>query len=198
MQLTEQVEYGHQFKDALASYQQCQMEEAEQQARLDIRERWKTFISKASSRFSAAEAALSKAKINDIDAEYKSMYKDIMKVGGVVPDLQRADDKEDLNVELSDFHCQRKVSARALLSESYRNALAISVFLAAVMKHSGAPRFVVLDDVTSSFDAGHQFYLMERIRTKLQHPQNANGLQFIILSHYGLHPVPHEKGVLPR
>ena len=186
VQLTEQVEYGRQFKEALASYKQGQSEEAEQQVRLDIRERWRTFISKASTRFSAAEAALSKDKINDIDAEYKSMYKDIMQVGDVVPDLQRADDKEDLNVELSDFHGQHNLSARALLSESYRNAVAISVFLAAAMKHSGAPRFVVLDDVTSSFDAGHQFYLMELIRTKLQHSQNADGLQFIILSHDGL------------
>ena len=186
VQLTEQVEYGRQFNDALAIYNQGQSEEAEQQARLDIRERWKTFITKASSSFSGAEAELSKAKINDIDAEYKSMYKDIMQVGDVVPDLQRADDKEDLNVELSDFHGQHKLSARALLSESYRNALAISVFLAAAMKHTGAPRFVVLDDVTSSFDAGHQFYLMELIRTKLQHPQNGDGLQFIILSHDGL------------
>lgn len=186
VQLTEQVEYGRQFKDALDNYKQGRVEEAEQQGRLDIREKWKTFISKASSRFSAAEAAMSKAKINDIDAEYKSMYKDIMQVGDVVPDLQRAGDKEDLNVELSDFHGQRKLSARALLSESYRNALAISVFLAAAMKHSGAPRFVVLDDVTSSFDAGHQFYLMELIRTKLQYSQNADGLQFIILSHDGL------------
>lgn len=186
VQLTEQVEYGLQFKNALFSYKQSQTEEAEQQARLDIRERWKTFISKASLQFSAAEAALSKAKITDIDAEYKSMYKEIMQVGDVVPDLQRADDKEDLNVELSDFHGQHRLSARALLSESYRNALAISVFLAAAMRHSGAPRFVVLDDVTSSFDAGHQFYLMELIRTKLQHPQNLDGLQFIILSHDGL------------
>ncbi|MCB9992248.1 MAG: AAA family ATPase [Hyphomicrobiaceae bacterium] len=186
VQLTEQVEYGRQFKEALTGYNEGQSEEAKQQARLDIRERWKTFISTASSRLATAEGALSKAKIGDIDAEYKSMYKDIMQVGDVVPDLQRADDKEDLNVELSDFHGQRKLSARALLSESYRNALAISVFLAAAVKHSGAPRFVVLDDVTSSFDAGHQFYLMELIRTKLQYPQNADGLQFIILSHDGL------------
>jgi len=186
VQLTEQVEYGRQYKDALAGYQEGQSEEAKQQAKLGIRERWKTFVSKASSQFATAEGALSKAKISEIDAEYKSMYKDIMQVGDVVPDLQRADDKEDLNVELSDFHGQRKLSARALLSESYRNALAISVFLAAAMKHSGAPRFVVLDDVTSSFDAGHQFYLMELIRTKLQHPQNTDGLQFIILSHDGL------------
>lgn len=186
VQLTEQVEYGRQFKDALASYKQGKLEDSQQRARLDIRERWKTFISTASKRFSDAEAAMSKDKISDIDAEYKSMYKDIMQVGDVVPDLQRADDKEDLNVELSDFHGQSKLSARALLSESYRNALAISVFLAAAMKHSGAPRFVVLDDVTSSFDAGHQFYLMELIRTKLQYPQNADGLQFILLSHDGL------------
>ena len=54
------------------------------------------------------------------------------------------------------------------------------------MKHSGVPRFVVLDDVTSSFDAGHQYFLMELIRTKLQQPQKADGLQFIILSHDGL------------
>ena len=56
------------------------------------------------------------------------MIEDIMQVGDVVPDLQRADNKEALNVELSDFHGQRKLSACALLSESYRNALAISVF----------------------------------------------------------------------
>jgi DNA repair exonuclease SbcCD ATPase subunit len=186
VQLTEQVEYGRQFKEALASYKQGQLEETKQQTQLNIRERWRTFISKASTRFSTAEGELSKEQISDIDAEYKSIYKDIMQVGDVVPDLLRADNKEDLNVELRDFHGQHKLSARALLSESYRNALAISVFLAAAMKHSGAPRFVVLDDVTSSFDAGHQFFLMELIRTKLQYPQNVDGLQFIILSHDGL------------
>lgn len=186
VQLTEQVEYGRQFKDALKLYRDNQQDEAAQQARLDIRERWKTFISKATTLFADAEAALSKARIKDIDAEYKSMFSEIMQIGDVVPDLRRADDREDLRVQLSDFHGQHRLSARALLSESYRNALAISVFLAAALKHSGAPRFVVLDDVTSSFDAGHQYFLMELIRTKLQQPQHADGLQFIILSHDGL------------
>jgi hypothetical protein len=186
VQLTEQVEYGRQFKDAFKLYRDDQKEQDFQQARLDIRERWKTFISMATTVFADAEGALSKARITGIDAEYKSMFRDIMQVGDVVPDLQRADDREDLHVQLSDFHGQHRLSARALLSESYRNALAISVFLAAALKHSGAPRFVVLDDVTSSFDAGHQFWVMELIRKKLQQPQNANGLQFIILSHDGL------------
>ena len=181
--LTEQVEYGRQFKDALKLYRDYQQEEAAQQARLEIRERWKTFILNATAIFSGAEATLSKARIKGIDAEYKSMFREIMQVSDVVPDLRRADDREDLHVQLSDFHGQHRLSARALLSESYRNALAISVFLAAALKHSGAPRFIVLDDVTSSFDAGHQYFLMELIRTNLQQPQNSDGLQFIILSH---------------
>jgi hypothetical protein len=186
VQLIEQVEYGRQFKEALTLYGINQEEEAAQQARLDIRERWRRFISRATAVFADAEAALSKSRIQGIDSEYKSMFRDIMQVGDVVPNLQRADDREDLHVQLSDFHGQHRLSARALLSESYRNALAISVFLAAALKHSGAPRFVVLDDVTSSFDAGHQYFLMELIRTKLQQPQSASGLQFIILSHDGL------------
>lgn len=186
VQLTEQVEFGQQFKNALKQYRDYQQEVAVQQARLDIRGSWKEFISKATTVFAEAEAALSKSIIQSIEAEYKSNFQNIMRVGDVVPDLRRSKNREDLHVQLSDFHGQHRLSAQALLSESYRNALAISVFLAAALKHSGAPRFVVLDDVTSSFDAGHQFFLMELIRTNLQQPQNPDGLQFIILSHDGL------------
>lgn len=186
VQLTEQVEYGRQFKEALQRYHEKQKEEADVEARLDIRERWRKFIGQATTLFADAEAALSKAKIADIDTEYKDMFRGIMNVADVVPQLERADGREDLHVQLSDFHGQHRLSARALLSESYRNALAISVFLAAAAKHSGVPRFIVLDDVTSSFDAGHQYFLMELIRTKLQQPKKADGLQFIILSHDGL------------
>ena len=186
VQLTEQVEYGRQFQEALERYQNRQTEEAALQARVDVRDRWKTFITKAAGVFADAEAALSKAKIADIESEYKDMFREIMKVADVIPELQRANEREDLHVQLSDFHGQHRLSARALLSESYRNALAIAVFLAAAAKHSGVPRFVVLDDVTSSFDAGHQYFLMELIRTKLQQPRNPQGLQFIILSHDGL------------
>lgn len=186
VQLTEQIGYGQLFKDALILYRKHNREEVKQQSRLDVRERWSTFISSARQAFSDSEAILVQARIKSIDKQYKSMFGAIMKIGDVVPDLYRADDSENLHVQLSDFHGQQKLSARALLSESYRNALAISVFLAAALKHSGAPRFIVLDDVTSSFDSGHQFWLMELIRTKLQQPENPDGLQFIILSHDGL------------
>ncbi|WP_235925497.1 MULTISPECIES: conjugal transfer protein TrbF [Brucella/Ochrobactrum group] len=67
-----------------------------------------------------------------------------------------------------------------------RGAAALNEFMAAATRHQGVPRFMVLDDVTSSFDAGHQFSLMDTIRTKLRYgaPNGLpGGLQFIILSH---------------
>ncbi|MFH1555496.1 MAG: hypothetical protein ABII76_11600, partial [Pseudomonadota bacterium] len=38
-------------------------------------------------------------------------------------------------------------------------------------------------DITSSFDGGHQFALMEALRLSLQYPANPDGLQFVVLSH---------------
>lgn len=49
--------------------------------------------------------------------------------------------------------------------------------------YGGAPLIIVLDDVTSSFDGGHQFHLMEVIRTKFARPGKAGGRQVILLSH---------------
>jgi hypothetical protein len=57
------------------------------------------------------------------------------------------------------------------------------VYLASASLYGGAPRFVILDDVTSSFDAGHQFHLMELIRTQFARPGKADGPQVILLSH---------------
>src|SRR3546814_5896019 len=78
VQLTEQVEYGRQFQQALEQYCGKQAEEAALQARLDIRERWKAFITKAATLFADTEATLSKAKIADIDSEYKDMFREII------------------------------------------------------------------------------------------------------------------------
>lgn len=186
VQLTEQVEYARSFKEALALYRDKQETEVAAQTSLNLREEWRNFISSAAGVFSEAEAELSREKITEIETQYKDMFAEVMNVSDVIPSLLRESDKQDLHVQLSDFDGQHKLSARALLSESYRNALAITVFLAAAMKHSGPPRFVVLDDVTSSFDAGHQYMLMELIRTKLQCPAASDNLQFIVLSHDGL------------
>jgi energy-coupling factor transporter ATP-binding protein EcfA2 len=186
VRLTEQVEHGRQFQESLELHLRKEVEKEGLRARLGIRRRWQTFINQATTDFADAETALSRSRITAIDDEYKSMFQHIMNISDVVPELERAERGEGLSVQLSEFHGQHDLSARALLSESYRNALAISVFLSAALNHSGSPRFVVLDDVTSSFDSGHQFHLMELVRQGLQYPQNAGGLQFLILSHDGL------------
>ncbi len=61
---------------------------------------------------------------------------------------------------------------RLCISESYRNALAVSVYLAAASLYSGAPLFMVLDDVTSSFDAGQPVPPLEVIKTQFARPGN--------------------------
>ncbi len=48
---------------------------------------------------------------------------------------------------------------------------------------SWRPRFIILDDVTSSFDAGHQHHLVEVIRTSFARPVTTDGPQIILLSH---------------
>jgi hypothetical protein len=102
------------------------------------------------------------------------------------PTLRRAQNSENVDLTLADFFGLHDQNARALLSESYRNAVAASIFLSAATRHNGVPRFMVLDNVTSSFDAGHQFSLMDTIRGYLRNGAVGgvpDGLQFIILSH---------------
>src|SRR3546814_15906502 len=71
VQLTEQVEYGRQFQQALEQYCGKQAEEAALQARHDIRERWKEFITTAATLFADTEATWSTAKTAELDKEYK-------------------------------------------------------------------------------------------------------------------------------
>lgn len=149
-----------------------------------VRARWQQFICDARDAFCTAEAKLANDRIGNIQTDYQALFGDLVRGGpNVQPTLERATGSENIDLKLSNFHGLSDINARAVLSESYRNAVAASIFLSAAIRYNGTPRFVILDDVTSSFDAGHQFSLMEAIRTKLQQPANANGLQFIILSH---------------
>ena len=175
---------ARQFCDAIAAHAHAAATLASVLEDLARRGRWQRFIVQASETFSAAETTLANDRIGRIEQEYQSLFADLVRGGpDVRPTLERAAGTENIELKLADFHGLADINARAVLSESYRNAVAGSIFLAAALRYNGVPRFVVLDDITSSFDAGHQFSLMEAIRTKLQQPGNPNGLQFIILSH---------------
>jgi len=181
--LTEQVNQAAQFQQHVIDYKENVSKAKVVHDQVELRKRWQQFVVKAADQYAKAEAELSKAKLNQIETEYTEMFAYIMNADDVVPSLQRNDTSENLFVELSDFHGQHDLSAKALLSESFKNALAISVYLSAALKHTAASQFLVLDDITSSFDAWHQLRLVDYIIRKLQYSANPNGLQFIILTH---------------
>jgi hypothetical protein len=185
--VTRTLGQAKQFRDAMNEYERTLPALAAKRAKLAKLNRWKTFITNVAGQFASAESALANARITDIQASCQELFGHLVRGGpDVRPTLNRAQNTEPVDLKLADFFGLPNQSARALLSESYRNAVAASIFMAAATRHQGVPRFMVLDDVTSSFDAGHQFSLMDTIRTKLCFGA-ANGLpgglQFIILSH---------------
>lgn len=185
--VTRTLGQAKQFRDAMKEYERMLPALAAKRAKLAKLNRWKTFITNVAQQFAAAEGTLANRRITDIQANCQELFGNLVRGGpNVRPTLNRAQNTEQLDLELADFFGLQNQSARALLSESYRNAVAASIFMAAATRHQGVPRFMVLDDVTSSFDAGHQFSLMNTIRTKLRFgaPNGLpGGLQFIILSH---------------
>ena len=121
-----------------------------------------------------------------IETLYMGLYSKITKNPDIIPKLIKAEGSEDLHLKLENFYGIGDVAATALLSESYRNAFAISLYLCAALNDKPTAQFLVLDDITSSFDAGHQYALMEMLRNDIARPSNPDGPQLIILSHDGL------------
>lgn len=186
VEVTSITEAARQLKEAVAEYVKCQRRREGIERRIEVRRRWSEFIGKVTEEYAAAETQLAREVMTELETDYRAIFDQIMGESEVVPTLRRQPGREELHVELSAFYGQNDVSARALLSESYRNSLALAVFLSAARKHEGVAKFIVLDDVTSSFDAGNQWQLMEVIRRTLQYNPMNDGLQFIILSHDGL------------
>jgi DNA repair exonuclease SbcCD ATPase subunit len=185
--LTQKLEAGLRFAAAVKELRTAQKALKKLSVYRAWRERWRTFITGASTTVGNAERSLSAQRIAQIQTDYQAIFTDLMRGGiDMKPQLVRATNSENVDLNLENFYGETGISARAVLSESYRNAVAASIFLAAAKTQTGAARFVVLDDITSSFDGGHQFSLMELLRTKLQCPANVDGLQFIVLSHDSL------------
>lgn len=184
--LTRQVEHAEQLATALDAHAKAVDAVRTVSRTIDKRKRWQRFIEQASQCFDKAEVKLSTALTTAIENQYRDMYVRITNNPEVVPTLVRAKGSEDLHLRLERFYSLKELSATTLLPESYRNALAISIFLSAAVQSPSTGRFILLDDVTSSFDAGHQFALMELLRTSIACPGNPDGPQVIILSHDGL------------
>lgn len=171
--------------DSLKAYLAAETEEKVASDELAAINQWEAFIDKAASDFAQEETVLVRATIAMLEQNIRALYMAIMPGAPVLPKLSRQEGSEKLLLMLEHFYGVKDAHAVPLLSESYRNALGLAVFLAASQKRTHGGRFLVLDDVTSSFDAGHQSYLLEAIYQHVAKPENPNGLQVIILSHDG-------------
>lgn len=184
--VTRQVSTAKQAAADLAKYKELvpQLEEAKK--KLKRRKDWESFINQAHRDFTAAESTWIKNRQQTIAANYQKMHDMITRNSDVVPDFDRPANSERLHLRLSHFYSLADLSANPLLQESYCNAVAISIFLSTALECPTTARFIVLDDVTSSFDGGHQFNLMELLRNQISPMANPHGLQVILLSHDSL------------
>ena len=181
-EVTTAVETARRLQSNWNALGTAQTESNTEAQRATHEERLKAVLDVTSTLFAHGESALAASRLSKVEPLCQKMFADIM-FSPVVPALRKPQGSEELSIRLAKFWGLNDVSAQALLSESYRNAFAVSVYLAAASLFGGAPRFVVLDDVTSSFDAGHQHHLVEVIRTKFSRPLQPDGPQVILLSH---------------
>lgn len=182
VEVTKKVEATRRMQESLDKLDAAQTDLDQEKVRADRVSRLKTFLDRASGDFGVAEAAISKARLAAVEPVFKTNFAEMSFVG-VTPEVVKRANSEDLQIRLQEFHGLADLSPQALLSESYRNAFAIALYLAAASLYGGMPKFIVLDDVTSSFDAGHQLYLVELLRKSFARPANPDGLQVILLSH---------------
>ncbi|MDI3567130.1 AAA family ATPase [Bradyrhizobium sp. Arg816] len=180
--VVEKAEAARRLQSNLSDLRAALREQSAIAAELARIARVKSFLDTANSRFASAESAASARRLAAIEPVTRSIFAAIMYTD-VVPALKKRAGSEDLSISLAQFWKLPDISAQAVLSESYRNAFAISVYLAAASLYGGGAKFLILDDVTSSFDSGHQFHLMNVIKGQFARPGVPNGPQVILLSH---------------
>ena len=180
--VVELVEAARRLQNHLAEYESTASEIAKADAELARVQRVKSFIEAVASSFQTAESEAATRRLTAVEPLCRDMFRSIM-FEPVVPALSKRLGSEDLSISLADFFGVQNLSAQALLSESFRNAFAMSVYLAAASLYAGGAKFMVLDNVTSSLDAGHQLHLMMLIKDRFARPGVPNGPQVIVLSH---------------
>lgn len=186
LQVASRVETAERIYALLEEWQRAAGQESHFSARLRVRDRWSQFVQRATTTCAEAETALSTSRVTALEPEYRDLYQTIVPSGQVVPKLARVQGSEELMLMLENFYGLHNLKAPALLSEAYRNALAISLYLSAALSTPHVAGFIVLDDITSSFDAGLQLLLMDALRLKVRRGQSPTGLQIVLLSHDGI------------
>lgn len=151
-------------------------------------ENWITYINQIKEHYEDSYNVLMDEIASMIDADTKIFFKEIMGNIDIIPKLKKENKGQKVNILLEKFYNNMTdLKAAPLLSESYRNALSLSIYFAAALKSKNDGNFIIVDDITSSFDSGHQLYLLDLIKRKISiNPANKKGKQIIFLTHDGI------------
>lgn len=150
-------------------------------------ENWIRFINEIKEDYEKSYNVLMDEIASMIDSDTKLFFKEIMGNIDITPKLKKENKGQRVNILLEKFHSNSTdIKAASILSESNRNALSLSIYFAAALKSKNSGNFIIVDDITSSFDSGHQIFLLNLLRDKISISSNKNGKQLIFLTHDGV------------
>jgi DNA repair exonuclease SbcCD ATPase subunit len=152
---------------------------------ISVAEKWVQYITSVKENFVNANNSLMKEIASEISADTQKFFQEIMMTPEIVPRIEKKDAGQKILMLLQNFYSIPDRKAASLLSESYRNALCLSIYFACALKNKSSSGFIILDDITSSFDGGHQRYLLLLIKNKISRIYNKKGKQVILFTHDG-------------
>jgi hypothetical protein len=124
------IETARRLQASWKALEKAQGQSAAEAARHEHVTRLKAVLDSACVIFADAESAMATTRLKKVEPLCPDLFRQIM-FSPVVPALQKRQGGEELAIRLAEFWDLKDVSAQALLSESYRNGFAVSVYLAA-------------------------------------------------------------------
>lgn len=188
--LSDLIEVNNIFKSIFTSAKEIKQIEADNlylEAFLLELDNWIKYINDFKEKYENSYNVLMEDIASMIDENTKSFFKEIMGNVEITPKLKKEYKGQKVNVLLEKFYTNTTdLKAVPLLSESYRNALSLSIYFATALKNKNSGNFIIVDDITSSFDSGHQIFLLELIKKNIAlSSSNKKGKQIIFLTHDG-------------
>jgi hypothetical protein len=101
--------------------------------------------------------------LGDLEADVCAIYAVLRKNDADVPVISVRVDEKSMSLVL-DLFGEKEMIPSSYLSDSQLNSLGLALYIASVRKFNRAFAFIVLDDIMSSYDAGHRLNLIEVIR----------------------------------
>ncbi len=160
--------------------QECNLKEGQ----IKRAEEWVQFIITVKDKFVSENNKVIKLISQDITSDAQIFFQEIMNSPEVIPKIEKKETGQKMVMLLEKFYSATNKKAATLLSESNRNALCLSIYFACALNKSKSG-FIVLDDITSSFDSGHQRNLLSLLKNKISRISTQKGKQIILLTHDG-------------